>query len=191
MTHGSTARTLLLVCAGTVHASVTGPGGRRVAFKVAGAGAYGLLPLLDGRKLPNDVVAIEPVTALAVPYTAIRTELSRDPALWESLAVEMGVRARAAMEQMKRFVFDPPYLHMAALLVELAERKTGSRNGPATPELRLPQERLAEMLGVSRQWATRLVRDMTRDGLVEWRYGRVTLLDLRRLRALARQGINP
>ena len=56
-------------------------------------------------------------------------------------------------------------------------------------ELRLPQERLAELLGTSRQWATSLVRELSKAGLVEWRYGRVTVLDVQALRQLAGRGI--
>jgi Mn-dependent DtxR family transcriptional regulator len=49
---------------------------------------------------------------------------------------------------------------------------------------------MAELLGVSRQWATGLVRDMCRSGLVRWRYGRVTVLDLEGLRAIAEGSVN-
>ncbi|MCU0923089.1 MAG: helix-turn-helix domain-containing protein, partial [Burkholderiaceae bacterium] len=55
--------------------------------------------------------------------------------------------------------------------------------------MRLPQERFAEMLGISRQWATLLVREFVAAGLVEWRYGRVTLLDPQALQALAASGV--
>jgi hypothetical protein len=44
--------------------------------------------------------------------------------------------------------------------------------------LRLPQERLAELLGTSRQWATVLVREVSNAGIVEWRYGGATVLML-------------
>jgi hypothetical protein len=46
------------------------------------------------------------------------------------------------------------------------------------------------MLGVSRQWASQLVRELSEAGMVSWRYGRVTLLDLEGLRALASGGVN-
>jgi DNA-binding FadR family transcriptional regulator len=65
-----------------------------------------------------------------------------------------------------------------------------AERGPVTIEHRLPQERLAELLGTSRQWATAVVRELAQAGLVEWRYGRVTVLDVQALRALAAQGID-
>lgn len=80
---------------------------------------------------------------------------------------------------------------MAALLLGLAQPDDGPAGaGRADLSVRLSRERLAEMLGVSRQWATQLVNELTAAGLVSWRYSRVTLLDLERLRALASAGVN-
>jgi len=46
------------------------------------------------------------------------------------------------------------------------------------------------MLGVSRQWAALLVRELSAAGLVDWHYGRATVLDPAGLRGIARSGIN-
>jgi DNA-binding FadR family transcriptional regulator len=78
----------------------------------------------------------------------------------------------------------------ASLLLGLASQGAGvEAGGPVVIGMRLPQERFAEMLGVSRQWATLLVRELVAAGLVEWRYGRVTLLDPKALQALAASGV--
>jgi CRP-like cAMP-binding protein len=64
----------------------------------------------------------------------------------------------------------------------------GSKDGidsGLTLDFHLSQERLADMLGISRQWATKVVRELAQAGLVQWRYGRVTVLDVQALRALA------
>jgi CRP-like cAMP-binding protein len=75
---------------------------------------------------------------------------------------------------------------MAALLVGLAGKAAQGRDaGPVTIDMRLSQELLAEMLAVSRQWAAQLIQEMVKEGLVQWRYGRATLLNIQRLRAIA------
>ena len=93
--------------------------------------------------------------------------------------------------QMQKFVFDAPLVRAASLLLGMLARngKDGER-GPVPIEVRMPQERLAELLGTSRQWATALVRELSNAGLVEWRYGRVTVLDVQALRSLASRGID-
>jgi hypothetical protein len=79
---------------------------------------------------------------------------------------------------------------MAAVLLGLARGEGPADNGHPVVGVRLPQERLAEMLGVSRPWAALLVREMSAAGLVDWQYGRATLLDPAGLRGIARGGIN-
>jgi CRP-like cAMP-binding protein len=146
--------------------------------------------MLDGREMASDLIAVERVTALLIPYAAIRAELAQAPALWESVAVDAGARARSYTDQMKHFLFDTPQVRMAALLLSLAQEGSRSDDGTVLIGVHLPQERLAEVLGISRQWAAGLVRDMCRSGLVRWRYGRVTVLDLDGLRTIAQSSVN-
>ena len=166
-------------------------GGRRVVFKLDDARyAYGLAPFMDRLALPHDLVADGPVTVIRIPYAAIRAELARTPALWESMAAEYNRRARGTNMQMQQFVFDSPLVRAASLLLGmLAKNGKDRQTGPQIIDLRLSQERLAELLGTSRQWATALVRELTQAGLVEWRYGRATVLDVQALRTLAARGI--
>ncbi|MFO1306254.1 MAG: Crp/Fnr family transcriptional regulator [Burkholderiales bacterium] len=182
---------LTLVVEGAVQASVTAAGGRRITFKVGSSGGvYGLLPMFDRREMASDLIAVDRVAALVIPYAAIRAELARAPELWESVAVDAATRARGYTDQMKRFLFDEPRVRMAASLVSLAHGSARCEDGTVVIGVHLPQERLAELLGISRQWATGLVREMCRSGLIRWRYGRVTVLDLEGLKAIARSSVN-
>lgn len=176
---------------GTLLSSVSSPGGRRVVFKFDDSFyAYGLAPFMDGLTLPHDLVADGSVTVIRIPYAALRSELARTPTLWESVAVELNRRGRSVNMQMQQFVFDAPLVRAASLLLGLlAKVGKGNEQGPVAIEFRLSQERLAELLGTSRQWATALVSELSKAGLVEWRYGRATVLDVQALRALAARGI--
>jgi CRP-like cAMP-binding protein len=180
-----------LVVDGVVQTSVAVAGGRRVILEISqGASLHGLLPLLDGRAMPNDLIAIEPTTALAIPFAAIRDELAMAPALWQTLCDGAVRRARCYAEQMMQFLFDTPRVRMAEALLRLAQGEVQGTDGRVVIGMRLPQERLAEMIGLSRQWATALVRELSEAGLIEWRYGRVTLLDPAALRGIALESIN-
>jgi CRP-like cAMP-binding protein len=189
---GPTSGMMTVVVGGTVLACVTGPEGKRVTFKIAsGASVHGLIPLVDAKEMANDVIAVDTVTAIHIPHAALRAELRLAPTLWESVAVDLAERARRYTEQMKRFVFDQPLVHLAILLTGMARSSGSIAEGQPVPiGQKLSQELVAEMLGVSRQWASTLIRDLVNDGLVQWRYGRVTVLDFARLRAIAEQGIN-
>lgn len=177
---------------GSVIAAVSSPGGRRLIYKFDdSAYAYGLSPLVDGLPPPHDVVADGPVTIVRMPIAAVRAELARGPALWESVALEVNRRGHGLSRQVQQFVFDAPLVRAAALLLGmLATSGQAAENGPTDLRLRLSQERLAELLGTSRQWATALVRELTSAGIVEWRYGGATVLDVPALRRLASLGID-
>jgi hypothetical protein len=110
--------------------------------------AYGLAALVDGLPLPHDRVAEGEVTDIRIPHAAIRGELARLPLLWESIAVEVNRRCCGVNLQMQQFVFDAPLVRAASLLLGLfAKNGEHGEPGPVTIEPRLPQERLAELLG--------------------------------------------
>ena len=189
--HGAPSDNVAVVVAGSVESSVTAPDGRRILFAVHLAGqAYGLLPLIDALPTTNDMVFVEDGIALEIPYGAIRAELACDPALWAGVAREVNARARRFNELLKSVLFDSLRSRAASLLLGLAQPQDPSRQGPSEIALRLPQDRFAEMLGVSRQTIAALVREMKRAGLLQWRYGRVLLLDRLALQALADAGID-
>jgi CRP-like cAMP-binding protein len=179
---------LVFVLQGATQASITEPSGRRVTFLYdASTLVYGLAPLLDGGELMHEQITIDAVTSMSLPFDALRAELDAAPRLWQSLAVEMCSRYRRVSAQMTRFVFNAPRVHMAALLLGLIDKdhRAAVKGEPVVIGMRLSQERLAEMLAISRQWTTQIIQETVKDGLLQWRYRRVTVLDLERLRAMA------
>ena len=189
---GSRLDSVVVPVSGTIQSSAQNQAGRRYTFVIYhGAAAYGLLPLVDGQELPNDTIAATAVVALVIPFAAIHAELAREPALWQSLAYEVSLRARRNARQWTQLALEPLRARAAAVLVALAESSNPpADSGPVTLSVPLPQERFGEMLGVSRQTATALVGDLVDAGLVRWRYGRVSVLDLGALREAARAGGN-
>ena len=193
--HARPMQVLLFVLDGASQATITDPNGRSVTFLYdASTLVYGLAPLLDAGDMMHELVAVDAVTAMELSFDVLRAELDAAPRLWQSLAVEMCSRYRRVSAQMTRFLFDTPRVHMASLLLSLLDdaQRAAAADGQAVHiHMRLPQGRLAEMLAISRQWTSQLIQEMTRDGLLRWRYGRVTLLDLERLRAIADGSISP
>jgi CRP-like cAMP-binding protein len=182
----------LVLVRGPVQATVTASNGRRIIFNLAPEGGmYGFAPLVDGQPMQHELSTLAPARGLLIPFAAVRAELDASPALWASVAQEATSRGRRFFGRMRERAFDAPRVHMAALLLGLAQPGDGPLGaGRADLSVRLSRERLAEMLGVSRQWATQLVHEFTAAGLVSWRYSRVTLLDLEGLGALASGSVN-
>lgn len=185
---GARLEMLHVVADGSVSISLATPSGRTIVFAIGqpASAVYGIACLIDGGAMANDVMADQPTVTVAIPIDAVRAELARTPALWQSIAFDVARRGRHAVDLLATHLFEPLRLRALRVLLALADA-TGTPDGEGrlVLGLRLPQERLAEMLGVSRQTATALVRELVGDGLVHWRYGRVTLLDPPRLRDMA------
>ncbi len=70
---GPTTGALTVIVDGTALACVTGPEGRRVTFKLAAdVSVHGLIPLVDGKEMANDVIALDTVRAICIPHAALR-----------------------------------------------------------------------------------------------------------------------
>ena len=182
---GEPLQAALLIASGDVEVSFSSADGRQFTYALGVSGAiFGLLPLLDGRGMPHDLNALEAVTAVMIPFSAIRAELAASPALWESLALDMAWRFRNLFDIVHGHVLDPAPVRLANVLVRLAQTE-----GEAVPEgvairVRLSQARLGELVGVTRQTAMQLVHDLEARGLVAWRYGRAVVRDLPGLQEL-------
>jgi len=137
----------------------------------------------------KDPEARADVIGMAAPFSNWpRAQVLRLAAAASVGSHRSGTLLIATREQ--QFVFDAPLVRAASLLLGmLAKNGRHSQTGPQIIDLRLSQGRLAELLGTSRQWATALVRELSKAGLVEWRYGRATVLDVQALRTLAASGI--
>ena len=195
-TQGAAFDSVAVIVSGSIHASARNPDGKRYTFAlVSGTAAWGLLSLVDGQEMLNDTVAATPVAAILIPFAAIHAELEREPGLWKSVAREVASRARWSGDQWMKMALEPLRARAVDALVALAENGGAhpaagpltlgehADAGPLTLPVPLSQERFGELLGVSRQTAAGLVRDLVDAGLVRWEYGRVSVPDLVALRA--------
>ncbi|MBO3275158.1 Crp/Fnr family transcriptional regulator [Pseudomonas schmalbachii] len=68
---------------------------------------------------------------------------------------------------------------------------SNTSDGVVSIALHLPQETLAQLLGASRQRINQVLKQWEADGMIEQKYGRITLLDKPRLERLAEECERP
>lgn len=181
----------LLVASGAVEVSISRPDGRQFTYALGWQGAvFGLLPMFDGRGMPHDLNALEAITAVKIPFAAIRAELDATPSLWKSFAYDVAWRFRNLFDIVHGTMLDPAPVRLASALLRLARDE-----GKTVPEgiaikVRLSHERVGEMIGVTRQTAMLHLHNMEASGLISWRYGRATVRDMDALQSLASDGIS-
>lgn len=184
---GHVIRSVHVLVSGLTQTGAADSQGRRVALKLHRPGeVHGLfLWATQERKLRHDMVTLEPSTVLVIPIEVLDEVSAAEPSLWRAVAVESSRRLITALEIAMSFGLEPPRVRFARHILEQWECIAGCSTSVA-PQVHISQQVMAELLGVSRQTVTALVRDFEEQGRLRWRYGRITVLDLDGLREAAK-----
>lgn len=138
----------------------------------------GELSIIDGLPRSHDGIAQGPTDALVVAPALFRSLCEEFPELPRALLAMQAQRMRlmfAAIEDLNVLPFEA---RLAKQLLNLA--KSYGVDGPEGIDisLRLPQEDLAQLLGVSRQRINQELKSLERQGVLSARYGRIRISDL-------------
>lgn len=130
---------------------------------------FGEMPLFDGQKRSTDARALEPSTALSIPYAPLQKIYEDDPKqLWRVVAL-LANRLRAMDGVLADSVFLDVTGRTAKRLLEIA----GDADEFALP---VTQEELAGMVGASRERVNKAIASFIRLGWLEQRDRRYAIL---------------
>jgi CRP/FNR family cyclic AMP-dependent transcriptional regulator len=164
------------VVEGAIRLGAIGPDGRQglVAFLEPGTW-FGDTSLFDGQPRPHDAIAHGITTVLTLSAAQFEGLLERYPVLYRHFVTLFCQRSRLmflALEAWTAFSLDE---RLAMHLVHLANGHGRRDGGDVAINLHLPQEQLAQLLGVSRQRISQILHAWEQQGWVRVRYGRVVL----------------
>lgn len=142
---------------------------------------FGEIALIDGQARTHDAQAEGPARVWRVPAARLLPALEAQPALWREVAQLACAKLRLMFEALEDMALLPLNARLAKRLL-LQAQAYGSRE--PQPRLRLAQEHLALMLGVSRQSINKALGELEAQGLLRRHYGEIELLDLAALRRL-------
>ena len=139
---------------------------------------FGEVSLID--RIPRIMVAVADTesTVLAVAKSAIEPWLDAHPIYWRDLARLACGKLRlttAALEDSASLTLQQ---RLARRLLFAAVNYGQSAQSGLRRRLRLPQEYLAQMLGVSRQTVNKALRDLEKDQVLALHYSEIELLSL-------------
>jgi CRP-like cAMP-binding protein len=160
--------------------------GREVVLAIRGPGdLIGELGALDGRPRCATAIALEDVSALAVPSTDFKRFLTTHPQAALDIISELGARLRDADRKRVEFTARDSMSRVAARVLELAERFGETIEGAVQIELPISQEELAGWTGCSRDSVVKALQALRRLGWIETRRKQITVRDLEALRRQA------
>jgi CRP-like cAMP-binding protein len=174
---GSMPDALYCLLSGRVRLSVTGAGGREALLNVVPPGHwFGEASVFSGKPRAHDAIAEEDSELLVVPAKVLHRLVDHQPAYLLEFLRLMGLRYKLTLERMDDSVLQPLPVRLALKLLALSDTTEAADSSQAGCPLRVSQEGLAQMLGVSRQSINRILRQWEQAGMIALRYRSIDLL---------------
>jgi CRP/FNR family transcriptional regulator, cyclic AMP receptor protein len=145
---------------------------------------FGEIAVFDRQPRTHDAYAAGEAVVLHVPTKALDDLLAQQPAWWRDLGLLVTQKLRLAFLAMEDAATQPLPARLARRLVLMADGY-GDWHDRRLRALEVSQEQLASMLSTSRQTVNGALKDFEAKGLVRVAYGRIEVVDLDGLRALA------
>jgi CRP-like cAMP-binding protein len=187
---GAPATEFYVVRSGKLKVAVVNVEGRGTIFDILGPGdSFGEVGLFGGGRRTADVTAMEPSELLLLGDAELSRCIREDPAIGLLLMRALAERVMILSDALEAASTLDAGMRLARSVVRLALRF----GFPASPEnlriaLRLSQQELAELVGVSRVFANTKLKAWEREGVLSHRSGTLTVHDLEALKRAAGLG---
>ena len=175
------------LAAGSIKISSLRQDGREAILAVLEPGNwFGEITLIDGSPRTHDATALESLDLLVVPPEAFAQQM-RDVVFANAMAAMLAARVRMLYGLTEDATLRSLRARVAHRLLVLA-RGDATQSVHLRRTLKLPQEALAMMLGVTRQTLSKELNALARDAVISLGYGRIDLLSVDALHALVGGG---
>jgi CRP/FNR family transcriptional regulator, cyclic AMP receptor protein len=181
---GDDSDTCYIVRSGHARAIRQHSDGRMITLARFGPGdIFGELAMFDDERRSATVEALDELSTLAIPGSAMRALLARHPEIAVKLVIALGRRLRAANERLTRQSFQTVQSRVAAVLDQLVEQAWAEGEARQRDVLvTATQAELAQLAGSSRESASRFLAVLERAGVISQGRGRLTVHDPAALR---------
>ena len=180
---GSPGQSMMAVLKGAVRISLPSSTRKEMILADLGAGdIFGEIALLDGEPRSATAIARKPGVLLVLDRRDVHTFLRKRPDFCLTLIELLCARLRRSDERMADIAFFDLPARLAKVLVA---RIVAAGNG--ADELPYSQSDLAKMIGASREYVNRCLKDWQRQGIVHVVDGRVSIRMMGAIMALAGQ----
>ncbi|WP_095012905.1 Crp/Fnr family transcriptional regulator [Tsuneonella mangrovi] len=175
---------LYLVAAGQIELTAHSFGGSEVTIAAIGPGNWATwLAIYDDSPLSHAIVAAPGTRLFALPTRAVRNAVATTPECYPEIIRQVGNRFRSLLDWVENSALADRERRLAHLLLVLADTSGGDSR-----TVFLTRERIAQLMGCSRQTLHDTFGKLAARGLAKSQYSRVTLPDRAALQAFARSG---
>lgn len=165
---------LFVILSGSVEVEAAQGDGKRFIQRYAQPGtAFGFMSVFDAKSSPYSYIAHEQARILFIRKEDFIAVLTKNHQLWLSVAQHLADLLRVALDTVQEKTFEAVRARLARTLVTLAQTR-GKHEKSEARSIRITQENLAGLLGVSRQSVSKELKRLEREGLIRIRYGEIS-----------------
>ncbi len=166
---------IYFVLSGALKVQVSDEEGREVILSLLGPGElFGEMGVLDDHPRSATVLAVEPSELVVIGQTDFKRCLAENPDVSLFIMRSLTKRLRVADRTIESLALLDVYGRVARLLVEAAETVDGRK----VVTQKISKQDIAKMIGASREMVSRVMRDLTAQGLIHEQDGQLILVDL-------------
>jgi CRP-like cAMP-binding protein len=147
---------------------------------------FGEAPLIVGNPRLVSVITVQPSTLATLPLEDCRAILKADPGAWRWIALLSAMTTDLSLGVAVDSLLRDPAQRTAALLLRLSGVRSVFFPSKLAYPIHLSQERLGQLVNLSRNSITPILRGFVKRGLVEMGYGSIRILDIDGLAARTR-----
>jgi len=169
---------LLLLLEGRVKVSLSSPEGKEAILSILEPGQLiGEMSLLDGGQRSATVTTMDPCRFLAIRRKDFLGFLERRPHVALALLQALSLRLRATNDTVGNLSFLNLPARLARILLNLGQQYGKHTGDGIVIGLKLSQEELGNLVGVSRESVNRQVRLWVEAGVLDYAHGILILKD--------------
>ena len=166
---------IYFVLSGVLKVQISDEEGREVILSMLGPGElFGEMGVLDDHPRSATVLAVESSDLVMIGQADFKQCLAQNPDVSLFIMRNLTKRLRLADRAIESLALLDVYGRVARLLLEAAE----TVNGRKVVTHKFTKQDIAKMIGASREMVSRVMRDLTVQGLIEERDGQLVLVDL-------------
>ncbi len=183
---GDPGNSMMAVIRGRVKICTFSDEGKELVLNIIDQGGlFGEIAVLDGRPRTADAVALEETDLLVLQRSQLLPALTGNPEVAARLLAVLCQRLRQTSEHLEDALLREAPSRLARGLLRLAETFGKPEPGGVRIGIKLSQQQLGSLIGVSRESVNKLLGDWTRAGQLALDKGHIVIPDRAALQAIS------
>jgi CRP-like cAMP-binding protein len=175
---GDPGDSMMAVVRGRVKICTYSPDGRELVLNIIDRGGlFGEIAVLDAQPRTADAVALEETDLLVLLRARLMPFLTANPEIATRLIAVLCQRLRQTSEQLEDALLRDAPSRLARGLLRLAGTFGAPQGRGVRLDIKLSQQQIGNLIGVSRESINKHIVEWTRGGIIDVKSGFITILD--------------